>query len=148
MNLESQSSLASSAYGQALNKSRSVSQETSQGQLYSNAPIFPQDSFLQRSVSQPVQPQAAYYINAKHVSISGYVPPRKQWPTWKWPRWCNSTSARPTVLYDGANESTRRLIPKQSSLGNEQLTINLARIIKFKFTSPQVIKNTVPNIKP
>ena len=73
---ESQSSLASSAYGQALSKSRSVSQETSQGQLYSNAPIFPQDSFLQRSVSQPVQPQAAYYINAKHVSIGGgYVPP-------------------------------------------------------------------------
>ena len=37
---------------------------------YSNEPIFAHGSFLHRSVSQNQnQPQAAYYINANHVSI-------------------------------------------------------------------------------
>jgi len=55
----------------------------SQTLKYSNEPIFAHGSFLHRSVSQnQTQPQAAYYINANHVSIGApHIVPQAPPPT-------------------------------------------------------------------
>ncbi|CAG5110150.1 Oidioi.mRNA.OKI2018_I69.chr2.g4581.t1.cds [Oikopleura dioica] len=50
---------------------------------YSRDPIFEENSFLQRSISQPSgapPPAAAYYINANSVTIAAPVPRNDSYP--------------------------------------------------------------------
>ena len=63
--------------------SSTVGASPNQALKYSNEPIFAHGSFLHRSVSQNQnQPQAAYYINANHVSIGApHIVPQAPPPT-------------------------------------------------------------------
>ncbi|CBY23369.1 unnamed protein product [Oikopleura dioica] len=49
---------------------------------YSRDPIFEENSFLQRSISQPsaAPPAAAYYINANSVTIAAPMPRNDSYP--------------------------------------------------------------------